>query len=199
MRSRGTMEAVHVVPHRESVHVVPHRRRSVDGTYTTDPVDPTKKRKIMLTLREIETRVHMPIEPPARSLGISSTTLKKTCRLLGMPRWPYSRRGTSYSKSSSKPRKNEAPPTCESPLWFSDSMYPLWDSELWDPDAGTPPLCYPDTDTHPLCLDSGPCQDTDEVSDEGCDLWFLACECSPRCGPLCEFTSRPNVDSSLWI
>jgi hypothetical protein len=31
------------------------------------------------------------------------------------------------------------------PLWFPDSMYPLWDRELWDPYAGT----------HPLCLDGG--------------------------------------------
>ena len=151
--SCATMEAV------QAVGVFQRRLRN--------PVDPFKTRKIMLTLQDIETLVHMPVKRAALSLGISSTTLKKTCRLLGMPRWPYSRRGTSYSKSSSERSNNEVPLTCE-------SIYPLWDSELWDPHA----------DTHPLCLDSGPCQDTDEVSDEGCDLWFLACECSPRCGPL---------------
>ena len=161
----------------DAVNVVPRRRRSVDGTYTTDPVDPTKKRKIILTMREIEPRLHMPIELAARSLGISSTTLKKTCRLLGVPRWPYTRKGTSYSKSSSKRRKDEASLTYESPLWFPDSMYPLWH-------YGTPHLCYPGVGTQSLCIDSAPCQGTDEVPDEGCDLWFLACECRPRCGPL---------------
>ena len=128
----GTMEAVEVV---EAVRVFQHRLRN--------PVDPFKTRKIMLTLQDIEPLVHMPVKRSALSLGISSTTLKKKCRLLGMERWPYSRRGTSFSKSSSNP-----------------------------------PLCYPD---------------------EGCDLWFLACECSPRCGPLCERTSRPDVDPFLWV
>ena len=124
-----------------------------------NPVDPFKTRKIMLTLQDIEPLVHMPVNRAARSLGVSSTTLKKKCRLLGMEKWPYTRRGTTYSKSSSeRSKKKEAPPTCESPLWFNDSMYPLW-----DPDAGT----------------------HHEVPAEGCDLWFLACECSPRCGPLC--------------
>ena len=153
VRSRGmscTMEAV------ETVKVRPRRRRNADGTYT-DSV------KIMLTMREMQPLVHLPVHTAALSLGISSTTLKKTCRLLGMPRWPYTRKGTSYSKSS---------------------LYPLWD---------------PHVGTHPLCLDSATCQGTDEVPDEGCDLWFLACECSPRCGPLCEFTSRPNVDPSWWV
>ena len=197
------MEVVYVVPRPKAVHVVPRRCVGVDVTpYTTYPVDPTKKRKIIITLQEIETRVHLSSQEAALSLGISVTTLKKTCRLLGMPRWPYSRKGKSCSKSYSKRPKNEAPPTYESPLWFPDSWH-----------SGTPPLCSPDADTQslwfpdsmyplwhsgtpPLCLDSAPWQDTDEVPDEGCDLWFLACECSPRCGPLCEFTSRPNVDPS---
>ena len=140
-----TMEAV------ETVKVRPRRRRNADGTYT-DSV------KIMLTMREIQPLVHLPVHTAALSLGISSTTLKKKCRLVGMERWPYSRRGTTYSKSSSeRSKKKEAPPTCESPLWFNDSMYPLW-----DPDAGT----------------------HHEVPAEGCDLCFLACDYHPRCGPL---------------
>ena len=159
------MEAVDVVPFPEAVHVVPRRCRGVDVTpYTTHPVDPTKKRKIIITLREIETRLHLSSQEAALSFGISVTTLKKTCRLLGMKRWPYTRGGKSSSKSSSERSKNEAPPTIESPLWFPDSMYPLWDRELWDPDAGT----------HPLCRDA--CVSDlffDEVPAEGCDLWFL--------------------------
>ena len=180
------MEAVYVVPRPKAVHVVPRRCRGVDVTpYTTYPVDATNNWKIIITLEEIETRVHLSSQEAALSLGISVTTLKKTCRLLGVPRWPYSRKGKSYSKSYSKRPKNEAPSTYESPespLWFPDCMHPLWHSG-----------------THPLCLDSTTCQGIDEVPDEGCDLWFLACECSPRCGPLCEFTSRPNVDPSWWV
>ena len=180
------MEVVYVVPRPKAVHVVPRRCRGVDVTpYTTYPVDATNNRKIIITLEEIETRVHLSSQEAALSLGISVTTLKKTCRLLGVPRWPYSRKGKSYSKSYSKRPKNEAPPTYESPespLWFPDWMHPLWHS-----------------DTPPLCLDSALCQGIEEVPDEGCDLWFLACECSPRCGPLCEFTSRPNVDPSWWV
>ena len=169
---RLTMEPVH------TVKVVPRRRRLGDGTYAAS-LDPNKNRKIILTLAEVEVRVHLPLREAALSLGISSTTLKKTCRHFGIPRWPYRRRGTSSSRSSSERSKKEAPPTADS----------MW----WDPHTVTHPLCtdsmwWPHAATHPLCTDSGLCQGTDE----GCDLWFLACDCSPRCGPLC-------IDSSLWL
>ena len=172
------MEPVH------AVKIVSRRRRKEDGTYAAS-LDPNKDRTITLTLAEVEARVHLPLHEAALSLGISSTTLKKTCRRFGIGRWPYSRRGTSSSRSSSESSKKEAQPTGESPL-FPDSMW-------WDPHAATHPLCadsmwWPHAATHPLCTDSGLCQDTDG----GCDLWFLACDCSPRCGPSC-------IDSSLWL
>ncbi len=111
------------------------------------------KQAVIITLDDIQARVDMPLDAAALSLGISVTTLKKACRLLGVGKWPYTRRDTSYSKSLSKRRKKEAPPSCpacESPLWFLDTMYPLWDAKLWEPDCVVP-----------------------EVPDEGCDLWFL--------------------------
>ena len=69
------MEAVEVV---EPVRIFQRRLRN--------PVDPFKTRKIMLTLQDIEPLVHMPVNRAARSLEVSSTTLKKKCRLLGMER-----------------------------------------------------------------------------------------------------------------
>ena len=137
------MEVVYVVPRPKAVHVVPRRCRGVDVTpYTTYPVDATNNRKIIITLEEIETRVHLSSQEAALSLGISVTTLKKTCRLLGMPRWPYSRKGKSYLKSYSKRPKNEAPPTYESP-----------ESPLWFPDCST--RCG--TLALPLCVLTRPC------------------------------------------
>ena len=187
------MEPVH------AVKIVSRRRRNEDGTYAAS-LDPNKDRTITLTLAEVEARVHLPLHEAALSLGISSTTLKKTCRRFGIRRWPYSRRGTSSSRSSSESSKKEAQPTGESPL-FPDSMWwdphaathPLCADSMWWPHAATHPLCtdsmwWPHAATHPLCTDSGLCQDTDG----GCDLWFLACDCSPRCGPSC-------IDSSLWL
>ena len=137
------------------------------------------KQAVIITLDDIQARVDMPLDAAALSLGISVTTLKKACRLLGVGKWPYTRRGTSYSKSLSKRRKKEAPPSCpacESPLSFLDTMYPLWDAKLWEPDCVVP-----------------------EVPHEGCDLWFLACECNPRCETLCDITSGPDVHPSLWV
>ena len=145
------MDPLRVVPRPTAVHVVPRRCRGADVTpYATPPADPTKKTKIIITLHEIETLLHLSSPDAALSLGISVTALKRACRLLGIPRWPYSRWRTSDSKSS--------PPTI-------DSMYPLWDSESWDPYAGTHPVCPP-ANVPDLCFD--------EVSGEGCDLCFLA-------------------------
>jgi len=167
---RVTMERVH------AVKVFPRRRRKQDGT-CDDARGPKEERKIILTLAAVEARVNLSMPEAALSLGIGVTTLKQACRRLGMPRWPYSR-GASSSSSSSQRSKTRAPPTVETPLWFPDSMYPLWDPELWDPCAGTHPLC---TGTPPSPA-SEACQDTAD----GCDLWFLACACSPRCVPLCQ-------------
>ena len=182
---RLTMEPVH------AVKVVSRRRRKEDGTYATS-LD--KDREIILTLAEVEARIHLPLHEAALSLGRSATTLKKTCRRLGMRRWPYRRRGTSSSRSSSERSKKEAPPTADSMWWDPHTdTHPLCTDSMWWPHAATHPLCTdsmwdPHAATHPLCTDSGLCQGTDE----GCDLWFLACDCSPRCGPSC-------IDSSLWL
>ncbi len=122
------------------------------------------KQAVIITLDDIQARVDMPLDAAALSLGISVTTLKKACRLLGMGKWPYARSGTSYSKSLSKRRKMQAKSSCESPvsvevedpLSFLDMTLPFWDAGLWNVDTAVP-----------------------EVPPEGCDLFYLGC--APGC------------------
>jgi hypothetical protein len=97
----------------------------------------------------------MPLDAAALSLGISVTSFKKACRLLGVGKWPYTRRGTSSSKSLSKRRKSKAKSSVESrvsvevedPASFLDMTLPFWDAGLWNVDTAVP-----------------------EVPVEGCDL-----------------------------
>ena len=153
------MEAV------KAVSVFPRRR-------DPDPTGPTKQ-KVKITIDDILARADMSLSEAALSLGISVTTLKKACRLLGVAKWPYTRRGTSYSKSLSKRRKIQAKPqaksSCESPLSFEvespvsflDRTMPFWDATLWNVDTAWDATLW-NVDTA-----------LPEVPAEGCDLWFL--------------------------
>jgi len=132
---------------------------------------------VTITLDDIQARFDMPLDAAALSLGISVTTLKKACRLLGVVKWPYTRSGTSYSNSLSS-RKSEAKSSCESPvsfevedplsfldsfevvdpLSFLDMTFPFWDAGLWNVDTALP-----------------------EVPAEGCDLSYFGCELECCC------------------
>nr|ADI46915.1 MID1m [Volvox carteri f. nagariensis] len=46
-------------------------------------------RKADLTNADISSFFHMPIKDASRELGLSTTYLKRICRQLGIPRWPY--------------------------------------------------------------------------------------------------------------
>jgi len=146
------MEAV------KAVRVFPRQRKR------NPDVNRPPMQAVTITLDDIQARFDMPLDAAALSLGISVTTLKKACRLLGVVQWPYTRRGTSYSKSLSKRRKREANSSCESPvsfevedpLSFLDMTFPFWDAGLWNVDTALP-----------------------EVPAEGCDLWYLGC--APEC------------------
>ncbi|GLC77773.1 hypothetical protein PLESTM_001141100 [Pleodorina starrii] len=46
-------------------------------------------RKADLTNKDISSFFHMPIKDASRELGLSTTYLKRICRQLGIPRWPY--------------------------------------------------------------------------------------------------------------
>jgi hypothetical protein len=150
------MEAV------KAVLVFPRQRKR------NPDVNRPPKQAVTITIDDILARADMSLSEAALSLGISVTTLKKACRLLGVVKWPYTRSGTSYSKSLSKRRKiqakSQAKSSCESPvsvevedpLSFLDMTLPFWDAGLWNVDTALP-----------------------EVPAEGCDLWYLGC------GPTC--------------
>ena len=150
------MEAV------KAVSFIPRQRKR------NPDVNRPPKQAVTITIDDIQARVDMPLDAAALSLGISVTSLKKACRLLGVGKWPYTRSGKSYSKSLSKRRKTQAVPqaksSCESPvsvevedpLSFLDMTLPFWDAGLWNVDTALP-----------------------EVPAEGCDLWYLGC------GPTC--------------
>nr|BAZ96195.1 minus dominance protein [Yamagishiella unicocca]BBC28454.1 minus dominance protein, RWP-RK containing transcription factor [Yamagishiella unicocca] len=46
-------------------------------------------RKADLTNSDISSFFHLPIKEASRELGLSTTYLKRICRQLGIPRWPY--------------------------------------------------------------------------------------------------------------
>nr|BAK20037.1 minus dominance protein [Gonium maiaprilis]BAK20038.1 minus dominance protein [Gonium maiaprilis] len=53
------------------------------------PIAKVLARKADLTSADISSFFHLPIKEASKSLGISTTYLKRICRQLGIPRWPY--------------------------------------------------------------------------------------------------------------
>nr|BAN21751.1 minus dominance protein [Gonium multicoccum] len=53
------------------------------------PIAKVLARKADLTSADISSYFHLPIKEASKSLGISTTYLKRLCRQLGIPRWPY--------------------------------------------------------------------------------------------------------------
>nr|BAN21750.1 minus dominance protein [Gonium multicoccum] len=53
------------------------------------PIAKVLARKADLTSADISNYFHLPIKEASKSLGISTTYLKRLCRQLGIPRWPY--------------------------------------------------------------------------------------------------------------
>nr|BAF99249.1 minus dominance protein [Gonium pectorale] len=53
------------------------------------PLAKVLARKADLTSADISSYFHLPIKEASKCLGISTTYLKRICRQLGIPRWPY--------------------------------------------------------------------------------------------------------------
>lgn len=64
---------------------VPKDEVTVKPMHETQPLADLKD----LDLEVIATLFHLPISEAAKRLGVGATVLKKRCRRLGIPRWPY--------------------------------------------------------------------------------------------------------------
>nr|BAN21749.1 minus dominance protein [Gonium viridistellatum] len=63
--------------------------KSQDKVPSAIPLAKVLPRKADLTSADLSSYFHLPIKEASKSLGISTTYLKRICRQLGIPRWPY--------------------------------------------------------------------------------------------------------------
>lgn len=64
--------------------VIPRRKRKAGAS-----IGATKVKPIKIALEVLDRLSNLSLSQAADSLGISSTAMKKSCRILGVRRWPY--------------------------------------------------------------------------------------------------------------
>ena len=127
--------------------------------------------EVVLTAETVAAVFGMRLVDAARSLGVSSTTLKVCCRRLGIRRWPFSRTIRRLSRQVG------------GALWCADSRGAEEETDLWCADSRGA-----EEGTDLWCADSrGAEEETDlwfladtRGADEGSDLGFLGSESSQR-------------------
>jgi hypothetical protein len=90
---------------------VESRATRVDSSGFVHAVIPRRRgneNKLVLTRELLESHYHEPLDTVAERLGLSKTTIKASCRRLGLEKWPYTHKGARLPRQHSMKQEQDA-------------------------------------------------------------------------------------------